>query len=71
MMLRWQLLVVKIYYSITNNMKSYVVDYKRIGRVEVQEPDKFNINHFCIILVALFCMYIFKRIKDRKSDQPH
>ncbi len=50
-------------------MKSYVVDYKRMQRVEVPGNDKFNINHFCIVIVALFCMYIFKRVKDKKSDQ--
>ena len=50
-------------------MKSYVVDYKRMQRVEVPDDDKFDINHFCIVLVGLFCMYIFKRVKDKQSDQ--
>ena len=52
-------------------MNSYVVDYKRIKRVEVPVTDKFNINHLCIMVVALFGVYIYKRIKDKQSDQQH
>ena len=48
---------------------SAVVDYKRLKRVEVLDNDKFNINHLCISVVALFCIYIFKRVKDKQYDQ--
>lgn len=51
-------------------MKSYVVDYGRMKRVEVFNPDdKFNLNHMCIALVALLFIYIYKRAKDKKSNQ--
>ena len=50
-------------------MRSDVVDYKRLKRVEVSDDNKFNINHFCIFIVAIFCMYIYKRVKDKQSDQ--
>jgi hypothetical protein len=53
-------------------MNSGVVDYKRLKRVEVDYSDeKFNLNHLVMLLVALFVMYIFKRIKDKQSDQLH
>jgi hypothetical protein len=51
-------------------MKSYVVDYSRMKRVELPHvDDKFNLNHLCIALTALLFMYIYKRAKDKKYSQ--
>ena len=51
-------------------MKSYVVDYGRMKRIEIpRTDDKFNLNHMCIALGALLFMYIYKRAKDKKSSQ--
>jgi hypothetical protein len=51
-------------------MDSYVVDYKRMKRIEIDNgDDKINLNHIGIFIFALLFMYIFKRIKDRKSYQ--
>ena len=47
---------------------SYVVDYKRLKRIDVSEPtEKFNVNHMIMVFVAIFIMYIYKRVKDKKS----
>ena len=49
---------------------SYVVDYKRLKRIDVSDPvEKFNVNHIIMVVVAIFIMYIYKRIKDKKSYQ--
>lgn len=51
-------------------MESYVVDYKRMKRIEVEHRDeKINLNHIGIFLFALLFMYIFKKIKDKRSYQ--
>lgn len=51
-------------------MESYVVDYKRMKRIEIDHSDtKFNLNHIGVFIFALLFMYIFKKIKDRRSDQ--
>ena len=51
-------------------MESYVVDYKRMKRIEVEHGDeKINLNHIGIFLFALLFMYIFKKIKDKRSYQ--
>ena len=48
---------------------SYVVDYKRLKRIDISEPaEKFNVNHMIMVIVALFVLYIYKRIKDKKSS---
>ncbi len=47
---------------------SNVVDYKRLKRIDISEPsEKFNVNHMIMVVVALFVLYIYKRIKDKKS----
>lgn len=47
---------------------SYVVDYKRMKRIEIpQENNKLNLNHLCFVIGALLFMYIFKRVKDKQS----
>lgn len=50
-------------------MDSYVVDYKRLKRINVPSDDKINVNHWVYLAVALLFMFIYKRIKDRKSYQ--
>lgn len=47
---------------------SYVVDYKRLRRINISDPpEKFNGNHIVMVVGALFVLYIYKRIKDKKS----
>ena len=47
---------------------SNVVDYKTLKRIDISEPsEKFNVNHMIMVVVALFVLYIYKRIKDKKS----
>ena len=47
---------------------SNVVDYKRLKKIDISEPsEKFNVNHMIMVVVALFILYIYKRIKDKKS----
>ena len=47
---------------------SYVVDYKRLKRIDVSDPkEKFNLTHLGVLLIALLILCIFKRVKDKKS----
>jgi len=49
---------------------SSVVDYNRLKRIDISDPpQKYNLNHLCMVIGALLIMYIFKRAKDKKSDR--
>ena len=50
-------------------MESSVVDYRRLKRVSVPNDEKINLTHWCVLIFAILFMYIFKRIKDKKSYQ--
>ena len=43
-----------------------VIDYGRMKRLHSGE-ENMTMTHMCIIVIFVFCMYLFKRFKDKQK----